>query len=206
MDEKEAPPLRRRGERMRQAVLAATVDLLASQGMAATTVAAVARAAGVHETSVYRRWKTRENLIFDALAHHSDHALPTPDTGDVRADLTALFTALARYLATPAGTALLHLGTVRGEDDLEEGRRSYWSTRLERAEALVRRGIDRGELATDTDPHLTVEAVTGPLLARVLLTGEPLEETLVPRLVDLVLDGARAPRRQDRRQDRPDGS
>ncbi|MFF7756225.1 hypothetical protein ACFZCP_45295 [Streptomyces sp. NPDC007971] len=49
-----------------------------------------------------------------------------------------LFTAPARYLATPAGAALLHLGTVRGEDDLEEGRRSYGSARLERAEALVR--------------------------------------------------------------------
>ncbi|WP_329587350.1 TetR/AcrR family transcriptional regulator C-terminal ligand-binding domain-containing protein [Kitasatospora sp. NBC_01250] len=177
---------------MRQAVLAATVDLLTTQGLAATTVAAVARAAGVHETSVYRRWRTRENLIFDALATHSDTALPAPDTGDVRTDLSLLFAALARYLATPAGSALLHLGTVRGESDLEEGRRSYWQARLERAETLVRRGIDRAELPADTDPHLLVEAIAGPLLARVLLTGEPLEATLVPRLVDLVLDGARA--------------
>ncbi|UUU38222.1 TetR-like C-terminal domain-containing protein [Streptomyces sp. NBC_00162] len=190
--EREAPPLRRRGERMRQAVLAATVDLLTSQGLAATTVAAVARAAGVHETSVYRRWKTRENLVFDALATHSDTALPDPDTGDVHMDLSLLFTALARYLATPVGAALLHLGTVRGENDLEEGRRSYWNARLERGEALVRRGIERGELPAGTDPHLLVEAITGPLLARVLLTGEPLEDTLVPRLVDLILDGARA--------------
>ncbi|MFF7635848.1 TetR/AcrR family transcriptional regulator [Kitasatospora sp. NPDC008050] len=190
-DDREVPPLRRRGERVRQAVLAATVDLLTSQGLAATTVASVARAAGVHETSVYRRWKTRENLVFDALATHSDAALPTPDTGDVRTDLSALFTALARYLATPAGTALLHLGTVRGEDDLEEGRRSYWQARMHRAEAVVRRGIDRGDLPADTDPHLLVEAIAGPLLARVLLTGEPLESTLVPRLVDLILDGAR---------------
>ncbi|MFJ8309485.1 MULTISPECIES: TetR-like C-terminal domain-containing protein [unclassified Streptomyces] len=191
-DEREAPPLRRRGERMRQAVLTATVDLLTSQGLAATTVAAVARAAGVHETSVYRRWKTRENLIFDALATRTDQALPVPDTGSVRQDLSALFAALARFLATPAGAALVHLGTVHEEGALEEGRRSYWRARMERAEALVRRGVDRGELAADTDPHLLVEAITGPLLARVLLTGEPLEETLVPRLVDLVLDGAHA--------------
>ncbi|KOU49806.1 TetR-like C-terminal domain-containing protein [Streptomyces sp. WM6378] len=177
---------------MRQTVLTAAADLLASRGLAATTVAAVARAAGVHETSVYRRWKTRENLIFDALATRSDQALPVPDTGAVRQDLTEFFTALARFLATPAGTALLHLGALHEEDALEEGRRSYWRARLERAESLVRRGIDRGELATDTDPHLLVEAITGPLLARVLLTGEPLEETLAPRLVDLILDGTRA--------------
>ncbi|MEU9165059.1 TetR/AcrR family transcriptional regulator [Streptomyces sp. NPDC048424] len=177
---------------MRQAVLAATVDLLTSQGLAATTVASVARAAGVHETSVYRRWKTRENLIFDALATRTEQALPAPDTGAVRDDLCELFTALTRFFATPAGAALLLLGTVREAGALEEGRRAYWQARLERAETLVRRGIDRGELAADTDPHLVVEAITGPLLARVLLTGEPLEEALAPRLVDLVLDGSRA--------------
>ncbi|GAB2727087.1 TetR-like C-terminal domain-containing protein [Kitasatospora kifunensis] len=189
-EEKEAAPLRRRGERMRQAVLTATVDLLAAEGLAATTVAAVARAAGVHETSVYRRWKTRENLIFDALAAHTDETLPVPDTGSVREDLSRLADALARSLATPQGAALLQLGTVLGEGALREGRRSYWQARMERAEALVRRGIDRGELAAETDPHLVVEAIMGPLLARVLLTGEPLEETLAPRLVDLVLGGA----------------
>lgn len=189
--ELQAPPLRRRGERMRQAVMGATVDLLVSQGLAATTVASVARAAGVHETSVYRRWKTRENLIFDALAAHTEQALPDPDTGTVREDLYELFTALTSFFATPAGTALLLLGTVREEGALEEGRRAYWRARLERAEALVRRGIDRGELAAGTDPHLLVEAVTGPLLARILLTGEPLDAAVARRLVDLVLDGSR---------------
>ncbi|MFC9294001.1 TetR/AcrR family transcriptional regulator [Streptomyces sp. NPDC057011] len=176
---------------MRRAVMDATVDLLTSEGLAATTVGAVARAAGVHETSVYRRWKTRENLIFDALATHTEEALPSPDTGSVREDLYELFTALTRFFDTPVGTALLLLGTVREEGALEEGRRAYWRARLERAEALVRRGVDRGELAAGTDPHLVVEAITGPLLARVLLTGEPLDEAIAPRLVDLVLDGSR---------------
>ncbi|MEV7545646.1 hypothetical protein [Streptomyces sp. NPDC089915] len=37
-----------------------------------------------------------------------------------------------------------------------------------------------------------MEAVIRRGSARVLLTGEPLEETPVPRLVDLVLDGARS--------------
>ncbi|MFD6885493.1 TetR/AcrR family transcriptional regulator C-terminal ligand-binding domain-containing protein [Streptomyces sp. NPDC059957] len=177
---------------MRQAVLATTVDLLTSQGLPATTVGSVARAAGVHETSVYRRWKTRENLIFDALATHTEQALPTPDTGAVREDLCELFTALTRFLATPVGTTLLLLGTIREEGALEEGRRAYWQARLERAEVLVQRGIDRGELAADTDPHLLVEAITGPLFARVLLTGEPVEEALAPRLVDLILNSSHA--------------
>jgi len=185
-----APPLRRRGERMRRAVLAAAVDLLASQGLAGTTVGAVARAAGVHETSVYRRWGTRENLVLDALTTELDSALPVPDTGHVRDDLLAFFRSLARLLGTPQGVALLRL-SVEHDDTLENRRGPYWSERLDRALVMVRRGVERGELAADTDPGLLIEAAGGPLFVRVLLSGAPLDDALVRRLVDLALDGAR---------------
>ncbi|MEV5884540.1 TetR/AcrR family transcriptional regulator [Streptomyces sp. NPDC052020] len=185
-----APPLRRRGERMRRAVLAATVELLSSQGLAGATVAAVARSAGVHETSVYRRWKTRENLILDALTTELDSALPIPDTGRVREDLLRFFTTLARLLGTAQGLALLRL-SVEWDGTLDDRRGPYWSERLERAGVMVRRGVERGELAADTDPGLLIEAVSGPLFVRVLLSGAPLDEALVAGLVDLALDGAR---------------
>ncbi|MEV7797012.1 TetR/AcrR family transcriptional regulator C-terminal ligand-binding domain-containing protein [Streptomyces sp. NPDC087512] len=185
-----APPLRRRGERMRRAVLAAALDLLASQGLAGATVGAVARAAGVHETSVYRRWGTRENLILDALTTELDSALPVPDTGRVRDDLLGYFSALARLLSTAQGRALLRL-SVEHDDTLDDRRGPYWSDRLDRAVVMVRRGAERGELAADTDPGLLIEAVSGPLFTRVLLSGAPLDETLVRGLVDLALEGAR---------------
>ncbi len=185
-----AEPLRRRGEPMRQAVLAAAVDLLSRHGLAGATVAAVARAAGVHETSVYRRWKTRENLILDALTTELDSALPVPDTGGVRADLEGFFTALAGLLSTAQGQALLRL-SVEHDDTLDDRRGPYWSERLERAAVMVRRGVERGELAAGTDPGLLVEAVSGPLFTRVLLSGAPLDAAYVGRLVALALDGAR---------------
>ncbi|MCZ9351907.1 TetR/AcrR family transcriptional regulator [Streptomyces mutabilis] len=187
--ESAAPPLRRRGEPMRRAVLAAAVDLLSTQGLAGTTVGAVARSAGVHETSVYRRWGTRENLILDALTTELDSALPVPDTGCVRDDLLGFFSSLAALLGTAQGRALLRL-SVENDDTLEDRRGPYWSERLDRAVVMVRRGVDRGELAADTDPALLVEAVSGPLFVRVLLSGAPLDEALVRGLVDLALEGA----------------
>ncbi|WP_320774634.1 TetR/AcrR family transcriptional regulator [Streptomyces sp. CRN 30] len=186
-----AAPLRRRGEPMRRAVLSAAVELLSAQGLAGTTVGAVARAAGVHETSVYRRWRTRENLILDALTTELDSALAVPDTGRIRDDLLSFFSTLARLLATPQGQALLRLGVER-DDTLEDRRLPYWSDRLERAGVMVRRGVERGELAAGADPGLLVEAVSGPLFVRVLLSAAPLDEELVTGLVDLALDGARA--------------
>ncbi|WP_217251284.1 TetR/AcrR family transcriptional regulator [Streptomyces sp. AC602_WCS936] len=183
------PPLRRRGERMRRAVLTAAVDLLSTQGLAGATVGAVARAAGVHETSVYRRWGTRENLILDALTTELDSALPVPDTGRVRDDLLAFFSSLARLLGTAQGRALLRL-SVEQDDTLEDRRGLYWGERLDRAVVMVRRGVERGELVPDTDAGLLVEAVSGPLFVRVLLSGAPLDEALVRGLVDLALEGA----------------
>ncbi|MFD5451728.1 TetR/AcrR family transcriptional regulator [Streptomyces sp. NPDC003470] len=185
-----APPLRRRGERMRQAVLAAAVELLSSQGLAGTTVGAVARAAGVHETSVYRRWGTRENLVLDALNTQLDSALPVPDTGRVRDDLLGFFSSLAVLLGTAQGHALLRIG-VEHDETLDDRRRPYWSDRLDRAVVMVRRGVERGELAADTDPGLLIEALSGPLFVRVLLSRAPLDEALVRGLVDLALEGAR---------------
>ncbi|MGM9469103.1 TetR/AcrR family transcriptional regulator [Streptomyces murinus] len=184
-----APPLRRRGARMRSAVLAATVDVLTAQGLAGTTVGAVARAAGVHETSVYRRWGTRENLILEALTEQLDAAMPVPDTGRVRDDLATYFGALARLLATAQGEALLRLSVER-DDTLPDRRLPYWTERLERGAVMVRRGVERGELAPDTDPGLVIEAIGGALFTRTLISGAPLDEHLATRLVDVTLTGA----------------
>jgi AcrR family transcriptional regulator len=143
----------------------------------------------VHETSVYRRWGTRENLILDALTTELDSALPVPDTGRVRDDLLAFFSSLARLLDTAQGRALLRL-SVEHDDTLEDRRGPYWSERLDRAVVMVRRGIERGELAAGTDAGLLIESVSGPLFVRVLLSGAPLDDALVRGLVELALEGA----------------
>jgi len=51
-----------RSARVRRAVLDATLELVNAHGLDGVTVAEVAERAGVHETSIYRRWRTREEL------------------------------------------------------------------------------------------------------------------------------------------------
>ncbi|MEW2294208.1 TetR-like C-terminal domain-containing protein [Streptomyces sp. NPDC006743] len=62
---------------------------------------------------------------------------------------------------------------------------------MQRAAVMVRSGVARGEPAAGTDPGLLVEAVSGPLFTRVLLSGAPLDAAYVGRLVALALGGAR---------------
>src|ERR1700751_5486813 len=95
-----------RWARGRESVLDAALVFLGSEGPHALTVSEVAARAGVHETSIYRRWGSREALIIDALLSASQEFLPIPDTGSLRADLIAFANSLGAYLNETVGNAL----------------------------------------------------------------------------------------------------
>ncbi|MGW0846420.1 TetR/AcrR family transcriptional regulator [Streptomyces sp. NPDC002787] len=187
-------PAHRRGAAVHRAVLTATTELLATEGLAGTRIAEIAARAGVHETSVYRRWGTRTNLILEALSDRLDTELPLPDTGSTREDLTTFFTALAAFLTTPTGHALACLALAAPDDEPQSDqlRNRFWTARLDRARILVQRGVDRGDLPPDSSPEFLLEALTGPLHLRIVQRDQPAGHAYVSRLVDLVLAGARS--------------
>jgi AcrR family transcriptional regulator len=185
-----APATHRRGEHVRRIVLAAAFDELAENGVGSATVAGVARRSGVHETTIYRRWMTREKLFVEAMLSRSAAEIPTPDTGSVRDDLVAVVRAVVAYATSPAGLAALHVATLTDYEN-QEAREAFWAGRLDALHPVVERGIARGELRPDTDARLLLETLIAPLHSRLLLTGEPVDERLGERVVDLVLDGAR---------------
>ncbi|MFF5365166.1 TetR-like C-terminal domain-containing protein [Streptomyces scabiei] len=187
-------PSHRRGAAVRQAVLEATIELLAAEGLAGARIADIAARAHVHETSVYRRWGTRANLVLDAVSHRLDAELPCPDTGSTHEDLTVFFAALAAFLATPMGRALARIALAPPDDAPQSGelRQKFWTDRLGRAGVLVQRGIARGDLPRHTDPEFLLEALAGPLHLRILQRDRPTDHDYVRRLVGLVLAGARA--------------
>jgi AcrR family transcriptional regulator len=186
----------RRGEHVRQAVLAAAFDELAENGAVGSTIAGVARRSGVHETTIYRRWITRENLFVDAMLSRSAQAIPLPDTGTIRGDLLAIARAVTAYITSPGGRAILHAALLPVDDTYTDARHAFWSGRLEALCPVVQRGLDRGDLRAGTDPRLLLETLVAPLHGRLLLTGEPIDDDLPERIVDMVLDGAANPEPQ----------
>lgn len=185
----------RRGEHVRRAILAAAFDELADNGVAGSTVAGVARRSGVHETTIYRRWTTRENLFVDALLNRSAQVIPLPDTGTTRGDMLAIVRAVIAYVSSREGRAVFQATLLPAGDGYTEARRAFWSGRLDALCPVVQRGIERGELRADTDPRLLLETLVAPLDGRLVLTGEPIDDDLPERLVDLVLHGAAKPER-----------
>ncbi|CAL9365993.1 TetR/AcrR family transcriptional regulator [Streptomyces sp. enrichment culture] len=181
-----------RSARVRQAVLEATLQAVAEHGADAVSIPEIARQAGVHETSVYRRWGGREQLVTDALLAHSQELLPVPDTGTLRGDLIAFADSLAAYLATPLGTALTRAMSATHDDAaLAENRQRFWDTRIDLAQVMIDRAVARGELPEDTDPALAVELLGAPLHFRSLLTRQPVDSTFTAKVVDVLLTGLR---------------
>ncbi len=180
----------RRGEHVRQTVLAAAFEELAANGFDGATVAGVAKRSGVHETTVYRRWVTRENLFLAALLERSADAIPAPDTGSTRRDLLAIVRGIIAYVCSPEGRAVLRAATLPVDHAYADAREAFWARRLDVLSPVVARGIERGDLRTDIDARLLLEMLIAPIHGRLLLTGELVDDDLAEQLVDVALNGA----------------
>lgn len=183
-----------RGSKMRVAVLAATITELTETGYAALTVDAVAQRAGVHKTTIYRNWKTSDSLVADALTSHFATDIPIPDTGAVESDLRSMAHSLVATMTTPAGRALLTtaLSDAVRAPQLLEVKRALFEDRFRRAEPVVTRAVQRGELPVETDPAELLKTLVAPIYFRLVFTGEPVDEATADRAVNVALAAARA--------------
>jgi AcrR family transcriptional regulator len=175
-----------RSSRVRTAVLRAAFDVLVEQGYDAMTLPEVARRAGVHPATLYRRWKTKPGLLADAMLDLTDQLGPPPDTGSLRGDLEHLLTgALAVLHQQPARAVLAALaGHPTPTPDVAASRDAFWAARLQPARAVVDRATARGELPAGTDPEALLELLLGPAYLRTLVSGQPTDAAFTRTTVD----------------------
>ena len=170
-----------RSARVRASVLQAAFAVLTQKGVHDFTIADVAGRAGVHETSIYRRWGTKTRLAAEACLHFTEAALPIPDTGSVRSDLVTLLRRLTDLLKSPQGRAMLAL---TADPDSAAARRAYWQRRFTLLRPIFDRAVSRGEIPRLADPMVFLEALIAPLYLRLLVTDEPIEEWPMSEMID----------------------
>jgi len=179
-----------RSARVRAAVFEAALQVLQEQGYASTSIAEIAKSAGVHETSIYRRWGTKESLLAEALLARAEEEVPVPDTGMLRSDLVQFLQELSVFFQSPLGKALMQLLVSAGDTtEMTSARQTYWRSRFTLVKGIFEHAVQRGEISASLDPHLLTELLIGPLYVRLLLTSEPLPVQLPEQIVDLVLHG-----------------
>lgn len=171
------PPARRRPggrtARIRARVLDAVRAELVEHGYDELTVDTVAARAGVHRTTVYRRWRDVGGLLADVFDAARDDDWQPRDTGSLRGDLAALNHEVhAALTAQPPITAALIAASFRSEEAARALQR-FWEDRYTRCEIVVRRAVRRGEIPPHTDARSLLVAATAPLYHQLLLLRTP---------------------------------
>jgi AcrR family transcriptional regulator len=183
----------RPGRRARsdEAILAATRELLAEGGVSGLTIEGVTARSGVAKTTIYRRWRDRDELALAAVWDDLVSGLKAPrDVGDTHAELLAFVEPIVTVLQSPLMNSVIRGLTSQIATNSELSRTYREKTvepRLEQLRKLVNRGIDRGDLRADTNVRLTHELLVGPIFYRLLYSGQPLDDDLAQRIVDTVL-------------------
>ncbi len=152
---------RPRDPRIDEAVLRATVELLAETGYPGLSVAAIAERAGTSKPAIYRRWPSKAHLVHEAVFPVGG-ATAIPETGSLRHDLREMFCCTMAFLSTPAARAALPglIGEMAADPTLH-------SALLERFADVISGGL-AGWLASAATAGLVRADVTALELAEAI--------------------------------------
>lgn len=181
-----------RAARVRSDVLRCAAELLNEVGYDKMSIEEVAARAGVHKTTVYRRWLTKPELVADAVYAHSSEAVQIADTGSLPGDLRHFTRQVAANIGSEGGALRSRsiVAAAATSDELTNNMHSFWVERLAYAAVMIERAIERDEVSPTTDANLIIEALIGPLWVRLLLTGEPINDGFADQIAELVAAGA----------------
>lgn len=170
------------------AILRATLDVIAEEGVAGLTVETVAARAGIAKATIYRHWGSRAALIraamFSTLQEWSE-----PDTGVLRDDMAALLRQLVAYLGAPGSGRVFtsFVDAAAREPDLRALLRETERAGRSRFERILRRGVERGELPADLDVRLVIDLLMAPFVYRRVVLQSAIRPADIAPVVDAVL-------------------
>jgi AcrR family transcriptional regulator len=178
---------RRRGAELESAILGAAWEQLTAEGYEHFTFDTVAARAQTSKPVLYRRWKTREDLLRATVRHRAAaDSPPLPDTGTLRGDLLALLTyanttrnPMAALVSSMLGSYFNQTGPTPAEL-----RGAFLGQRGSAVEQVINRAVARGEI----DPaRLTPRIMDLPFdLFRneMLMTLKPVPDHVLRQIVD----------------------
>jgi AcrR family transcriptional regulator len=175
-------------------VIEAVLDELATTGRDGLSMDRIANRAGVSKATIYRRWRTKDDLL---VAAYQQLSRPFPElaTGTLTGDLDALFAVvlegaadhrypivLTELVAAAATDPTLrpHLHTVSDN----------WQTGIQQ---MLTAAQHRNELDRDVAIDLLAETISALALRRIMFATAPIDHTLRTDLDTLIRHPPRRP-------------
>jgi AcrR family transcriptional regulator len=173
--------------RSRATILDAAADLLAAGGLHGFSMDDVAARAGVGKATIYRHWRTRDDLVVDVtLALCSP--VEAPDSGSLHDDVLALLRRLAaRVNSAKIGPVMA--AVIDGAERSPALRRVHERIVLERRAPMrevLERAQARGEARRDVSVDLAVDLAVAPVFYRRFVAHQRVDQRYLTSLVDVV--------------------
>ena len=171
------------------AIRAALLRLLGEVGYGGLTVDAVAEQAGVGKATIYRRWRTKQDLILDSISDLGSVLPVPPDTGSLQEDIRQVMHLIVDITRSPIGAMLQSLvSAMHHHPELRAAYRAGPLTVWRNAYAQMwARAEARGEVPPGLAQSPMAETTSALIVQRWLLTGEPVDEEYADRVLDTVV-------------------
>ncbi len=177
---------RPRDPAVREAILDAARTVLARKGFTGTSMDEIARQAGVGKDTLYRRWKSKEDLVLDLLGGISAKSVKAPELEDAHYALFLFLQAIRKVnLDTDLGPLIAGVvGESARNERLAAGFQEFWRERRSIPAALVRRIAP--PRTTDQEVEVILDHILGPMYYRLLLTGAPVDDEYLWDLIGTI--------------------
>ena len=155
-----------------QAIVRATLEVLLEEGFRGLSVEAVRQRAGVGKATIYRRFPDKDALVAAAIRSLHRGFEEPPDTGSLIEDIEVIWR--EAYAADPRMTSFAPRLLADAANDPEMHaifRAALIEPRREYLGAILRRGVERGELRDDVDLDVVIDLIAGPYIYRLLIDG-----------------------------------
>jgi AcrR family transcriptional regulator len=193
-----ATPIKRsrgrpRSQASEDAILDATLELLAQEGFRGLTVDKVAARASASKATIYRRWSTKENLAIAAFQRTAP--LQASGKGPPLRQLVDIIYQFSQFMRdTPLGGVLPALAAERNHNpDLDEALTPLMHSRRQPIIDVIEQAIEAGELPAGIDVEDFADQCLGPVVMRIMLLNQPAEKPYVANLVECARRAVESP-------------
>lgn len=171
------------------AILQSAYTLMATTGLAATSIDAVARHSNVSKMTIYKWWPSREALLIDAFLNQASLMLPLAASGTPAERLRNHAAAYAKALQGEFGKVQLAVISecISNTGSAEIFYQRYLRYRRAALIELIAAGQQDGSIGVAGTPADLYDAIYGSLFYRSIFGIKPISPAQARNLVDSLL-------------------
>ena len=165
------------------AILESAYTLMATTGLAATTIDAIARHSNVSKMTIYKWWPSREALLIDAFLNQASLMLPLSGTGKPATRLKRHAAAYAEALQGEFGKVQLAVISecISKTGSAEIFYERYLDFRRTATVEIIAAGQKDGSIGATGAPEDLFDAIYGSLFYRYIFGIKPISAALCPQ-------------------------